>query len=403
MTECEPPSREANPRPSQSQVESLSSTLMRDGEINNPPEIILTSHEEPGSGSSPDCLGLSQVVIEKVSPEEPPPPVLYKVQYMNKDLDVVLSKENEKPMEVQNTLSTLGKSVIEVITDVLISEFLTRGKPKREEPRTAFTVLGTKLKINSPAILTAIRSVIEYYPDQSFSKASDTIMEPYAALIHHEEELKSYRDRFNPNAVNSKDELCHRTANAYEHLGILQNVLFERSGVAVEAERQRHARGVATFQMLWLLFRPGTDVYSDDGGDGEYNAHVIKSVSGGMFGGRITPWKFDMWSMDFDGNTIGRRFDHHCQPMYDGEKDITSLRVFPCHFWKEKTKNGEETKPLRRMLEERGKMFFKLTQRQCMNYNGTTYTWPKNRVSISGNVVMVFREFLAYFDARLKD
>ena len=92
--------------------------------------------------------------------------------------------------------------------------------------------------------------------------------EPYAALIHHEEEVKAYRNRFHLNAINPKDELCERNVNVYEHLGILQDVLFQRSGKAVEAERQCHARGVATFEMLWLLFRPGTDVYHDNHDDG---------------------------------------------------------------------------------------------------------------------------------------
>ena len=374
---------EINDQPSQILSESLSSPPTGGGGINSPPDKIVTSNEEPGSASNPELLEPVQAVNEKMPPEQSPPPVLYKVQYFNKEMDVVFSKENREPMEIQNTLSTLGKSVIEVITDVRIVGSSAPGTLEKEEPRTAISVLGTKLKINSPAIITALQSVIEYYPGHSFSEDSNTVMEPYAALIHHEEELKAYRGQFDPNTTKSEDELCHRNANAYEHLGILQSVLFERSGTAVEAERQRHARGVATFEMLWLLLKPGTNVYSDDQADGNYNAYVIKSVTGGVYGGPLSLLVISAWRMYFDGNKIGRGTYEFDQNVYDGEKDITSLTMFPCEFWKDESREGEGTKPLELKLEERGKMFFRLAQRQCMDYNGTTYSWPKKYVSIS--------------------
>ena len=33
----------------------------------------------------------------------------------------------------------------------------------------------------------------------------------------------------------------------------------ERLGVSVEVERQRHKRGLVTFEMLWLVLKPGID------------------------------------------------------------------------------------------------------------------------------------------------
>lgn len=381
MTEQEPQNRQINDQGSQMPAESLFGTAIGASKTKSLPESTITSTEETEPDATPESLGLVQDIREKE--DTPATPVLYRVRYIKANGDIVFSKESKEPMGVQNTLSAVGQSVIEVITDVQILGSYTTSNAENEEPQTAISVLNTKLKINSPAIITALQSVIEYYPGYNFSEASNTIMEPYAALIHHEEELKTYRDQFNPNTINSEHELCHRNVNAHEHLGILQNVLFERSGTAVEAERQRHARGVATFEMLWLLFRPGTDVYFDDDKDGNYNAYVIRSLSGGMFGGRPTSLKLDMWNMEYDGNKIGRRLYQVHQPIYDGEKEITSLVVFPCQFWKERPKEGEENKPLKMKLEERGKMFFKLAQRQCMDYNGTTYSWPKEHVSVS--------------------
>lgn len=391
MTGPELSDSDINAQPPQVPAESLSGTATAAGEINGLPERIMTSNEKIESDSKPESREMDQAMKgkENAPSDEHPLPVLYKVQYLNNNMDVVFSKENKEPMEVQSTLSALGKAVVEVITDVRIVGSYKDSDAKEKEPRTAIITMGTMLKINSPAIITALQSVIEYYPDQSVSEDS-RINEPYAVLIHHEEELKAYRDQFNPEAIDSKDELCRRNANAYEHLGILQTVLSDRSGRAVETERQRHARGFATFEMLWLLYKPGIDVYCDSDADGNYSAYVVKSVSGGIFEGRTTSLQIDAWYMDYDGNGIGRRLGRFYQSVYDGEKEIRTLTVFPCKFWKEESKEEPKTKPLKQKLEERGKMFFKLAQRQCMDYDGTTRSWPKKHVSTSWDRVIYF-------------
>ena len=385
MSGTEPQTSEINVQQSQMPVKTLPGAAAGAGKANGLFENIMAANKKIEFNLQPESSESVQLMEQKENapPEEPPPPVLYKVQYLNNEMDVIFSKENKEPIVVQNTLSAFGEAVIEVITDVQVAGSYKLSDEKKEEPRTAFSMLGTKLKINSPAIITALQSVIEYYPGHSFSDVSNTIEEPYAAFIHHEEELKAYRDRFNPDVINSKDELCQRNANTYEHLGILQNVLSERSSKTVEAERQRHARGVATFEMLWLLLRPGTDVYCDTYSDGNYDAYVIRSVSGGMFRGRPTPLKIEMWHMGYDGEKFGRKRIHTSQPVYDGEKETASLVVFPCKFLKEEPKEKEKTQPLREKLEKRGKTFFKLAQRQCMDYDGTTQSWPKKHVSIS--------------------
>ena len=100
-------------------------------------------------------------------------------------------------------------------------------------------------------------------------------------------------------------------------------------------------------------------------------------MSGGVFLGRQTSLVISAWNLTYDGNKLGRRLNSVNQPMYDGEKEISSLVLIPCNFWKEKSKEEDKTKPLKQKLEERGKVFFKLARRQSMDYNGTTYTWPK--------------------------
>ena len=263
MTGLEPSSDQTDTQSSQIPTESLSSIA------------IGTANEETKSDAKPESLGLSEAEAQVEKGKEADKeaekentstlPILYKVQYLDIDDKHVFSEEGKEPMDIQSNLSVLGKSVIEVVTQVrVLGSYKTTINTEKKEPLSPITTINTSLKINSPAIITALQSVVEYYPGLSFSEHSTTISEHYGVLYHHEEELKAYRDRFQPGAIDSKDGLCQRSMNAYEHLGILQDILSQRSGKAVEAERQRHARGVATFEMLWLLFKPGTDVYLDD-------------------------------------------------------------------------------------------------------------------------------------------
>ena len=116
---------------------------------------------------------------------------------------------------------------------------------------------------------------------------------------------------------------------------------------------------------------------------GGYDAYVIKSVSGGTSEGRPNSLEIQMWYVDYNGTIIRRQSLVKYQSAYDGEKVIASLHVFPCEFWREVSTENKETQPLEKRLEARGKMFFKLAQRQCMDYDGIAYSWPKKYVSIS--------------------
>ena len=383
MTEPEPSSSVIDANLLQMPAESLSATATGASETNDLSKSIVKPDEETESISNQESLALNQEAQEEdAPPEEPPPPVLYRVIYLNEDGHEVFSKENKEPLGVQNTLSAQNRAVVEVITDVRIYGTYKSHNADKEPPNPS-RVLATRLQINSPAIITALQSVIDYYPGENFPDNSTVIWEPYAPLVHYQEELETYRDSFHPDKVSSNEEMCHRNENAYEHLGILQHVLRERSGKEIDAERQRHARGVATFEMLWLLYRPGTDVYADVNADGNYSAYVVISVSPEYVRDRPVPLKIEVWNMNYDGGRIGRCCTELFEMVFDGEKEITSLFAVPCEFWKERSKAGEESRPLRTRLEERGKMFFKLAQRHCMDYDGLTMTWPKEHVSIS--------------------
>ena len=315
------------------------------------------------------------ILTEVLASASPPRSlVLYKVEYLDKHFDVVVTKEDDQPIRVQSTLNAVGKSILEVITKIQIVG--AYDEKLKKEPLSEATIGSTSLKINSPAITTALKIVVGVYPGQSWMEDSITIPESFAFLVHHEEELRGYRGQFSPGKAASKDEVCERKSYSYEHLTILQDFLQDCIGVSVEAERQRHKRGVATFEMLWLLLKPGQDIYYDTEHEGHLSAYVIESVTGGMSRGRPSVLEVRMWFLNYNGAKVGRQSRLAHQYPFDGEQEITSLEAFPCEYSKEATS-------LRKHLERRGEIFFRLTKRQCMSYTGFTISFPRKHISAS--------------------
>jgi hypothetical protein len=71
----------------------------------------------------------------------------------------------------------------------------------------------------------------------------------------------------------------------------------------IEKERKRHARGMATFEMLWLLFRPGVEVLVDKYSTGEYQPYVMGSVDCDVLNGTNHSYTANLWNMKAIRNT----------------------------------------------------------------------------------------------------
>ena len=330
-------------------------------------------------------MDASSEPAEQSPVEDHSPNIVYILEYRSINTgDIIVTKEFDEPQSVQDTLVPGKIRVLEVITEILSSQKgdPTKGEKESElsQPPSVHSVAGTRLKINSPAIVTALQSVVEYYPGHTFLEESVTIAEPYAILIHHEKELASYRKRFAPGTSLSEDQKCERKKDTYEHLGILEKYLQDRMGPSVLAEKQRHARGYATFEMLWMLYKPGTDVYLRHYIDSSLSAAVVESTDEHSRPTYPNVLRMKIWYMQYNGTFLGRRCIGRTQSRYDGEKEIAKLDVFPCQFLSEDTAQ-EGFKSQRTQIEERGKMFWRLTKKQCMHYNGSTAYYTQEHVS----------------------
>ncbi|KAK7710327.1 hypothetical protein SLS64_005912 [Diaporthe eres] len=113
------------------------------------------------------------------------------------------------------------------------------------------------LRIYSPAILNALRSVVQYYPSQDLTGSTIEVKWPYAILVHHYDELKEFKENC---GAKYPDELCAREKDASTHIVHLLNFLDDNIMERVWAEAERLKEGFHTFENLWIMFKPGSTV-----------------------------------------------------------------------------------------------------------------------------------------------
>ncbi|CAP62094.1 uncharacterized protein PODANS_5_310 [Podospora anserina S mat+] len=224
-------------------------------------------------------------------------------------------------------------------------------------------VHATKIIIESQALVNAIRTVVRYYPQIDLEGKSLELDEPYAVIGHHLRELESLRQGPQDSALDPKTT---------EHLGLLLDYLHTNVYKdKIDAERILHLKDLCTFQMLWLLFKPGTTVYLEFRGNLE--AYVVQSVVSDPailsdVKQRLEPYKIKLWSLRYDGRFVGRTSTEVVLPPFGGERAITSLKVFPCEY-RDKTDGGKT----KRQLEENGRKWYNLLLGKQMRYHGELF------------------------------
>lgn len=160
--------------------------------------------------------------------------------------------------------------------------------------------------------------------------------------------------------------------------------------------KSNHCRSIA-FADVSMLFSPGGPVISEDH---KQAYRVIKvSCTRHRAKDRRKEARLDFWKdesavelddspvfihciyLDFDGKVMGPVSRLFMISKYDGEREVTSLPIFPLGYAKEVG--------LRDKLVKRGEIFFKVASVKHMHYTGLTL---KTRDDIDSQVVIDFEE-----------
>ncbi|KAH7139865.1 hypothetical protein B0J13DRAFT_505202 [Dactylonectria estremocensis] len=303
--------------------------------------------------------------------------IKHSVEYFNRS-----SKERASVTgDVQNTESETESLVLEYV-EVRETKDSINGNSSDQGQEKKYRESGQGhpyIRIISPAVNEALRCVVDYYPLIDFSVDVIEIYAPYAVFFFFEKQLTEYRQRLEEHE--SRHGISPTCANRFaaKHIAIAQSFVNEKYQAAVEAERERHARGFATFDMLWLLYKPGSDMYMDPNLHDEYEPFVLLSADFDMINGTTENYQVDCWNMDASSVWVApSSFDYEVD-RFAGEKEIISLRAYPCEYLRFTEGLAEQDLvEIKDHFTNRGKKWYSLRRKNaCYSFDGVTVSAPR--------------------------
>ena len=242
--------------------------------------------------------------------------------------------------------------------------------------------LSPNLTINAPGVISAFRYLIKYDPYQSMAgNQMLLIWDPswYHPSWYHKElvELQRSLSERRPTGYvasdRAKDLSNDETAN---QIGQLLDIMrpYHEKYVLPEWDLHNMSPPLATFEMLWLLFKPGERVYTKVGS--ELAGFIVTST-------RYQDKKEDprthitvekmmhvsIWNYRFVSGKVVRHQSEVSIEEFKDQREITVLPIFPSSVYDILDNGG-----LRRKLETRGKKYYKLIKTKFAHkaHNGRT-------------------------------
>jgi hypothetical protein len=366
-----------------------------------PKEILETPSQDivqnQTLNSNPAGGGVENPGTTPVNPTSPPPKVLYHHICKDAEDNIVDNIEGPEPISAGDTgaAKTLThQTVLEILT---VKELYIRNDTK--QPVQSVT---TKMKIYSVYLINVLRDVVHYWPGLNLQDHPVKIRKPYAVLIHHLDALRIYKDRHPVYHSDEYVKLCN------DDIDILIGVIDKECGDDIRSERKRYQKSppMATFENLWMLFKPGQDVYV---ADREGKVPIPMRVASlarrdqvclheSRYLGRpanrrpgrgetmyhfqydALMWTVHGWGVGCIGKAMSAQVRDTSIEFFDGEREIASLMVYPKEF--------HSDPHLESQLQMRGKRYWDLCAPAYRHYDGVTVAdsgQPTTQVRISSS------------------
>lgn len=220
-----------------------------------------------------------------------------------------------------------------------------------------------KLEIVSPSLIDSLKHVSNYETDVEMVDGDLHLYEPFMVLFHNRQQLRSL-------AEDTSDSTPAKEP-AKLILDFMQHD-FADIGQKLDDLESANPSGSITFHNIWMLYPPGTIVYSIE--NGEREAFVVDSIRGAQkrrptFVGGSSHTRLDItcWSINYDGEIYGRVWSTHCILPFHGIKNISALDLVP-------EKYLPEAESVKSALLARGEKFWSLQGQKYLEYTGEMYT-----------------------------
>lgn len=210
-----------------------------------------------------------------------------------------------------------SSSVLEMRKEAIVER-----KTLDSSHQSVISVTHESMTIYSPRLLKVIPELVGYYPGQKLDglqlnegtrrmvvnrpfRMLGGALEGLAAL---EKEYITKTEGIAGRRLKEDDEQeYHNLKEIAEHIGLLLRELNKVLKMPLEDERRHHAANKATFDMLWLLYRPGTEVYTrvhDQWTCCRVYSPLWETIRQGEDSVSLVVCKLRMWYLDFDGISL---------------------------------------------------------------------------------------------------
>ncbi|USP79460.1 hypothetical protein yc1106_06734 [Curvularia clavata] len=212
-------------------------------------------------------------------------------------------------------------------------------------------IVSEKMIIRSPALIKTIKSVVSYWPSSAYydNQTRLELNRPYRSICVYRDEFqhalesdKAAYDRITVSERRNKD--AKELAKSIEELEMLLNEVdkVQKDPIAEEKRRNTGDKGrqippKATFDMLWMLYKPGEQVYvQTEDFEGLCRIRLLVWDRGrALSTDAEDPYaavELNLWYLDHDGTGLNRR--HHCLKIerFQGEHEILELPAYPIKY-----------------------------------------------------------------------
>ncbi|KAK7961913.1 P-loop containing nucleoside triphosphate hydrolase protein [Apiospora aurea] len=310
-------------------------------------------------------------------PGEPVPPpenlrarIGYRTEYRNALTKELIKEETSDTPQTNLSEDQPQELVFEVVkTYTFIPR---RGNIDNDWVPQPITEPTFAIKLYSPAILNALKTVVKYYPNQELS--GDIIIQaPYCVLVHHYDELQSYATE---RSATPPETLCVHDRFVAEHVNALIHFLDETVMENVRSEMERNARGFYTFAHAWVSHKPGRTMLNQFRSDNRWVPGVISSVSGGTFTSPPSVWTIIYWHLKYEGQYLRRIWKSTRIDPFDGETSLegSCTRFIDSH----EVEKSED--PIVQELISWGRVYCRLLKKQCMHHSGLNTKVPFQQI-----------------------
>jgi hypothetical protein len=264
--------------------------------------------------------------------------------------------EDKKHISIDSQYTDRG---FEIMTDVFVKDSKSRIVFERHSANLTGDELAqkagllaltkiccTRLVIRSTLLRKALGLLIRYYPGHlwlSDPSVIATIFEPYSVLLHHYQEIEGFVSH---GSYNVPDPDNDDAATRIDREGTVRDMalllgflkpIFE-STVQPAAKLLSQDVPMISFDMLWYIFRPGTDVWSRNSTEAtmavvhktEYEQDHEQRKWSSTESSRFI---LHLWCLNTDGHRVARTSMLHVFERYASQVEVTSLAVCPVSYW----------------------------------------------------------------------